>query len=283
MNRICLILILSVATAIAGPRGSFDALSIAATTSYAAASGATDKLPLCIWGAYTRQWGLWPHMVCWPLRSSQNAGTGTTAYSLGGLGSYPGTLVNGPTWGASGVYCDGADDYVDMNFVPDSAASNSLFAVHRPTVDQAQDLLGCRNAAYTGGYDAVRRGVTSGDRKGEFYAYGATDFSAYVVVSGAEALNVSHVYCYIADHIAKKVGFAGDEMTAFTLSGVGAETFTATDRSLKLSSFGGLAGGGSAGDYGFFANFSGVVLGDSEYVALYSLYKSTIGQGLGLP
>jgi hypothetical protein len=29
--------------------------------------------------------------------------TGSTAYSLGGLGTYNGTLVNGPTWGADGV------------------------------------------------------------------------------------------------------------------------------------------------------------------------------------
>jgi hypothetical protein len=42
-------------------------------------------------------------MVCWPLRSSQNAGTGSTAYSLGGLGTYNGTLINGPTWGEDGL------------------------------------------------------------------------------------------------------------------------------------------------------------------------------------
>lgn len=41
--------------------------------------------------------------VCWPLRSSQNIGTGTTAFSLGGLGNFPGTLTNGPTWGANGI------------------------------------------------------------------------------------------------------------------------------------------------------------------------------------
>jgi hypothetical protein len=47
-------------------------------------------------------------MVCWPLRSSQNAGTGTTAYSLGGVGTYNGSLVNGPTWGPNGVQSGGA-------------------------------------------------------------------------------------------------------------------------------------------------------------------------------
>jgi hypothetical protein len=49
--------------------------------------------------------GLWNSMVCWPLRSSQNAGGGTTAFSLGGLGRFDGTLVNAPTWGSDGINC----------------------------------------------------------------------------------------------------------------------------------------------------------------------------------
>lgn len=47
--------------------------------------------------------GLWNSMVCWPLRSTQNAGTGTIAYSLGGLGTANATLSNGPTWGSNGA------------------------------------------------------------------------------------------------------------------------------------------------------------------------------------
>ena len=47
--------------------------------------------------------GLYNNMVCWPLRSAQNAGTGLTAYSLGGLGTYDGTLTGSPTRGADGI------------------------------------------------------------------------------------------------------------------------------------------------------------------------------------
>jgi hypothetical protein len=47
--------------------------------------------------------GLWNSMACWPLRASQNAGSGTTAFSLGGLGQFNGTLVNAPTWGSNGM------------------------------------------------------------------------------------------------------------------------------------------------------------------------------------
>ena len=46
---------------------------------------------------------LWGNVVFWPLRANQNAGTGLTAYSLGGLGTYNGTLVNSPSWQANGI------------------------------------------------------------------------------------------------------------------------------------------------------------------------------------
>jgi hypothetical protein len=72
-------------------------------TAFAAASGATDVSNLSAFVKGVKELGLWSNMVCWPLRSSQNAGTGTTAYSLGGLGVYNGTLTNGPTWGADGI------------------------------------------------------------------------------------------------------------------------------------------------------------------------------------
>jgi len=57
--------------------------------------------------------GLWDTMVCWPLRGVHNAGTGTTAYSLGGLGVYNGTLINSPTWGFNGISF-GTTGYIDI-------------------------------------------------------------------------------------------------------------------------------------------------------------------------
>jgi hypothetical protein len=47
--------------------------------------------------------GLWNSMVCWPMRSIHNAGRGSTVYSLGGLHTANGTLVNAPTWGVRGI------------------------------------------------------------------------------------------------------------------------------------------------------------------------------------
>jgi hypothetical protein len=66
-------------------------------------SGAQDRAAINFFVKGIKNLGLYDDMVCWPLRSAQNAGTGSTAYSLGGLGTYDGTLVNGPTWGVDGI------------------------------------------------------------------------------------------------------------------------------------------------------------------------------------
>ena len=78
------------------------------TQAFITTSGATDVEALDQFVKGVKNLGLWDSMVAWPLRSSQNAGTGTTAYSLGGLGPFNGTLINGPTWGGDGINMDSA-------------------------------------------------------------------------------------------------------------------------------------------------------------------------------
>jgi hypothetical protein len=57
--------------------------------------------------------GLWNSMVCWPMRSIHNAGTGSTVYSLGGLGTFNGTMQNSPVWNGdgSGIFFDQVVNY----------------------------------------------------------------------------------------------------------------------------------------------------------------------------
>jgi hypothetical protein len=87
---------------------------------FIAASGATDVWNIQKFVQGVKALGLWDDMVCWPLRSSQNAGTGTTAYSLGGLGTFNGTLVNGPTWQSDGVgFVRASSTYIN---IPHNAA-----------------------------------------------------------------------------------------------------------------------------------------------------------------
>jgi hypothetical protein len=89
----------------------FDA-DAAAYFERAGVTDATAKAQINAFVKGVKDLGLYNNMVSWPLRSAQNAGTGLTAYSLGGAGIFNGTLTNGPTWGADGVIFDGSNDYI---------------------------------------------------------------------------------------------------------------------------------------------------------------------------
>jgi hypothetical protein len=119
------------------PRRDPDAVAFAAT------SGATDIDAISDFVKGVKRLGLYNSMVCWPLRSSQNAGTGTTAYSLGGLGTFNGTLVNGPTWGANGVnFPDNGNSQILTGFVPPTTTDHVVFSAFQC------NPLGTNNNAY---------------------------------------------------------------------------------------------------------------------------------------
>jgi hypothetical protein len=84
---------------------------------YFATAGVTDATGRSQINTFVRgikSLGLYNNMVCWPLRSTQNNSSGTTAYSLGGFGVYNGTLTNSPTWGTGGITFDGSNDYINF-------------------------------------------------------------------------------------------------------------------------------------------------------------------------
>ena len=81
--------------------------------------------------------GLWSSMVCWPMRSVHNAGRGSTVYSLGGLGTFNGTLQNSPVWNSdgSGIFFDQVVNYkrVDIPITTTGWTQASLCGVFRST------------------------------------------------------------------------------------------------------------------------------------------------------
>jgi hypothetical protein len=84
---------------------------------YLTRAGVTNPLGRCevLW--FTRGMkalGLWQNTVCWSLRDYQNAGTGSTVYSMGGLGNHNGTLVNVASWGNSGIFWSVNNSYLNV-------------------------------------------------------------------------------------------------------------------------------------------------------------------------
>ena len=202
--------------------------------------------------------------VCWPLRSTQNIGTGTTAYSLGGLGNFNGTLTNSPTWGVSGVDTSGATNrYITTPASFDQSRAHSIF-----WVGAAVDISRAR-----GFFDTNR---SNPERVTIFRNSATVTASAYV---GGTTIDIG----------------ATQTSTFFSVavSSNGASSHTMIDGTVTARSFGTLTSASSALLFGnnnainisngnnavaiYFLSPIGTTL-----ASVYTLYKSTIGQGLGL-
>jgi hypothetical protein len=82
------------------------------------------------------QLGLWNSMVCWPLRSSQNAQSTQTAFSLGGGGTFNAALIGNPAWTSTGIAGAGSPSaggqYVSTTYAM-PASPVSYYAAIMPT------------------------------------------------------------------------------------------------------------------------------------------------------
>jgi hypothetical protein len=242
------------------------------------ASGAQDRAAINFFVKGIKRLGLWDDMVCWPLRSAQNAGTGSTAYSLGGLGTYNGTLVNGPTWGADGITFDGTDDRISTSLSIDGTQGQfSAFTVFERTAqgNEVRSLLGHRNGASTN----VRLLFEN-----QIFLY--SDYLPFSAGAGFASISgVANDTWATAAMSLNKPAFTGNlwqNTTNATLTG------SSTD-AIGSGTFGiGSQSASSAidlwrGDIAFTMAIDGLALTSQQNADLRNLYKSTLGQGLGLP
>jgi hypothetical protein len=204
--------------------------------------------------------GLWNSMVCWPLRRSQNAGGGTTAFSLGGLGQFNGTLVNAPTWGADGVsgFLQNSSRRIETSVGYNFSTQNSIFACARKTAGGDLRLVGQSNETplFVGTTD-IRyfNGATAG---GTATHPGTNVRSTY-----------SHAF--------------GSSTVVGIVNGGTPVSSAYSPNNLAMQFFIGQGGpNGWVGDISFFAYFSQQIA-TSAHSQLHSLYRQTLGLGLGLP
>jgi hypothetical protein len=214
--------------------------------------------------------GLWSSMVCWPLRSTQNAGTGTTAYSLGGLGTFNGTLTNGPTWGADGITFDGTNDRIALpnNSFGTGNSAMSAFCFFKPVSTAAKGTLW-----------STGNGNVGTDVMGPNINDGGNDVAGIAYTSSIIAASDTTMRCILVGNTS--LGFKGKNGGAVTSFVLG----------LTLNKGGGSCGIGclTLPTQDFFAGFiSSVIRFDQTPTTqlnsdVYTLYKNTLGTGLGLP
>jgi len=249
---------------------------------YCARSGAVDRIAINAFVRGVKSLGLWESMVCWPLRSSQNAGFGDTVYSLGGLGTFNGTRVNGPSWGTDGVTALGSSSQsID---VADNAA------LRRNSTVGLMVVLSTATTANFTGFSAVLGKSAGGGLENHNYQLQENDATRTVSMVTGDGVSAGTIvtlnvgsdtdkHCIIAsaktgdaNKIKKDGGNIVSQSNALTqLNGAS----TAPLRFNRNSTF------ALGGEYSFGAMFASD-LSDSQMNALYFLYRTTLGSGLGL-
>lgn len=218
--------------------------------------------------------GLYNNMVSWPLRSAQNKGSGTTAYSLGGFGTYDGTLTNGPTWGASGITFDGTNDYISITtFV--TGYLNTLF--------------------YSGSHSAI----TNVEKA--MYFYGNEIGTSFSASFGIEATSLTSPFPDVGrtttiSGLGSGVQYsatgvfnpAGSSMARFYNGGskvINSSVTYPTSSTAEVNigtRLGVITNSPFLGTIAI-ATYFNTALSDANVAALHALYKTTLGTGLGLP
>jgi hypothetical protein len=248
-------------------------------------SGATDRAALNFFVKGIKRLGLWDDMVCWPLRSAQNAGTGSTAYSLGGLGTYNGTLVNGPTWGSDGIdFVAASSQSISTSLVLNLEGSGFIYST---TGGSSQALL------------SNRPSIGAWDQGTSLFAREASDSLAFVDVAGADGSRIratgtpilSQFVFTQATHTSAGSNVAADTTYRQNKGARSSGAYVIGSTELMGSSTQNvrLAAANSGGGFGHFNGTiaAGLLFSSrptaSQQESLYDLYAKTLGQGLGLP
>jgi hypothetical protein len=249
-----------------GPAFDADALAYFAT---AGITNPDDKKTINSFVVGMKGLGYWSNMRCWPLRSAQNAGSGTTAYSLGGLSASNGTLTNGPTWGADGIVFDGSNDLIALanGTFSSGNSAESFLAFFKPDGGTGAVILGQGEVAgAANNYYHLKAGATGNDQATMAFTdttIAASDTSWKSLFQGNTTLGFR--------------GKNGGTVTSFALN-------NALNKSGNNCSIGAFP---LFGGY-FNGTISAVIKIDATPSTqlnsdVYSLYKTTLGTGLGLP
>jgi len=225
--------------------------------------------------------GLYNDMVCWPLRLSQNSESGTTIYSLGGLGTFNGTLVNSPTRASDFMVFSNVTKYMEINGLAGLTSTMFLMTVVKLGLETNGNL----------GIDINSNALFGGQPTNYMQTYTASPNtiigSGLRTTSGGGFSSWSNLATGVAedDLGILFIGHNGTQQlfrwnnttqsrTIATAVGIG------TRARLNIRSDNGTQGGKS--DYAFTMMCNGGV-SDANFQSISTLYKNTLGQGLGLP
>ena len=246
---------------------------------YLSRAGVTDPLGRCevLW--FTRGMkalDLWNNMVCWPMRNYQNIGTGSTVYSLGGLGSFNGTNVNSPMWGKDGI--------AYSNPTINSNTQRTTFSNIIGSTAINSFALGV--ASITSGVNFnrildIQNGTASG--RNPLFSLGYNNNSSgFQLPNTPSATSASLNKTIPLNSFQSLIGSKVDNLVRISLNASLIDTATANATGFVLSSI-------TTASIAYFNGTVAISLigrfdANTDLVAkVNDLYKSTLGNGLGLP
>lgn len=219
--------------------------------------------------------GLWSNMAAWPLRQDQNNNT-STAKSLGGLGSYNLSFSGSPTIGTDGITTNGSTQYGLATIGSANLRTYSIIYIQKMLAD------GGNWYSYGGGGAA-----------------GTGNFSINVSSTGGRGLGVTQPNLNLSNNGTSngtgfyEVAFSGGSTTfsAWTIGG---------NNTAISGSWGNTAGSPNLLSVGVsYTNIETIygpinaqfacamtfntALSKAQHDSINSVYKTTLGTGLGLP
>lgn len=225
--------------------------------------------------------GLWNNMVSWPLRSSQNKGSGTTAYSLGGYGAFNGAIEGGPSWSSSGIVFSNTSQRIFLTYPLPSPLYSvvSSFAVFLCGSTGLNNFHLNMQTGYADGSYLIHK-FDGQSAFGSAGVYGNTtrnSINGYPNQDSGRSINLTTF---------QSSGFSANTNSDTTYQD-GSVAFNGAKTSLPTRNPTGTAyceisSNSSSKTHAFQAAFTSV-LTNSDHSNLHSLYKTTLGVGLGLP
>ena len=244
-----------------------------------------------------KQLNLLQNIIVYPLRSQHNIGSGANVLSFGGIGKFDGIMINGPSWGLSGInFTAASSQYIRIpNFLNSPVVAGfSMICVHQPDfTTTARALLG------NDGATATTRGMRINVQDHSYITGTGVATSMYVTFpssitgGGTESASRTFASYNSASMHVNYVSFSEDLNTGFVAS-INANTNAGTksgrffaNNAYNTIGIGSRSGLGTAGDF-FQGTMSLMMIANraispAEYLNVYALIKTTIGKSLGLP
>lgn len=254
----------------------FDA-DAAAYFDRAGVTDATAKAQINAFVKGVKGLGLWNNMICWPLRSSQNKGSGTTAYSLGGYGVFDGTIQNSPSWTSTGLSFTSTSQYINIPYSsPLLSIVTSYAAFFSTSTAYVQYHVNFQNDTAAGTYLIHRFDGTSNGPLGLTTRNSTNSYTNSTPSTTPRPINLTTF-----QSSAFSVASTSDTMYqdgALAVNGLQSQP----TRNPTGTPFLHIASNSSARTHAFQALFATTIT-DSQSTQINSLYKTTLGTGLGLP